>query len=91
MERTFRSDPNDIDVWLSAAAGKTNYPLHDFDGRSLHVVALEQLVNAGVPAINIEIDSTDTTTDERLFSHSEFLKGNRLVDGRQAVVAMMRR
>jgi copper oxidase (laccase) domain-containing protein len=91
MEIAFNSNPNDIAVWLSPAAGEQNYPLYDFDNRSLHEVAVEQLLSAGVSSTNIEIDSTDTTSNDKLFSHSEFLKGNRLVDGRQAVVVMMRR
>jgi len=45
---------------------------------------------AGIDRNNIDIDSRDTTTDSTLFSHSEFLKGNRSTDGRQAVVCMMK-
>jgi len=80
----------DIRVWLSPAAGREKYPLHDFDNRSLHEVAVQQIMSAGVPAGNIQIDMRDTTKDDTMFSHSEFLRGNRKVDGRQAVVTMMR-
>lgn len=82
-------DPKDLTVWLSPAAGKTNYPLHGFDNRSLHEVAIEQLMNAGVSSATIEMSPIDTTTDERYFSHSEFLKGNRREDGRFAIIAVM--
>lgn len=90
MVREFGSHAEDIQVWLSPAAGKINYPLYAFNNRSLHEVAVEQLAAAGVVSENIQIDSRDTTTDEALFSHSEFLKGNRELDGRQAVVCMMK-
>jgi copper oxidase (laccase) domain-containing protein len=83
------SRPEDIEVWLSPAAGRQNYPLYDFDNRSLHEVALSQLMEAGVPNQNIEIDSRDTTLDTTFFSHSAYLKGDRETDGRQAVVALM--
>lgn len=90
MTEDFGTVPEDVQVWLSPAAGRQNYPLHDFSNRSLHEVALEQLLAAGVSQANITIDTRDTTQDDTLFSHSEFLRGNRALDGRQAVVAMMR-
>lgn len=90
MEREFGSSPSDVEVWMSPAAGKKNYPLYDFSLRSLHDVATEQLMSAGIQATNITVDTRDTTTDPGLFSHSEFKKGNRVVDGRQAVVCMMK-
>lgn len=90
MRDQFGAKPSELEIWLSPAAGKNNYPLYDFNNRSMHDVAHEQLLAAGVPAANITHDERDTTTDPALFSHSEFLKGNRPTDGRQAVVAMMR-
>lgn len=90
MANDFGTNPSELTVLLSAAAGRQNYPLYDFDNRSLHEVAIEQLLAAGVPAANIEIDERDTTQDNSLFSHSEFLKGNQALDGRQAIVCMMR-
>ena len=90
MVDEFGSQSANLHVWLSPAAGRENYPLYDFDNRSLHEVALEQLLAGGVASENITIDTRDTTTDTTLFSHSEFLKGNRELDGRQAVVAMMK-
>ena len=90
MKAEFGTDPSAVKVWLSPAAGRGNYPLHSFGNRSMHEVALEQLMAAGVQLENIIVDSRDTTTDSELFSHSEFLKGNRAIDGRQAVVCMLR-
>lgn len=89
MKDNFGTDARGVRIWLSAAAGGSNYPLHDFDGRSMHDVTLEQLRLAGIQRENITIDTRDTTTDQGLFSHSEFLRGNRDTDGRQAVVTMM--
>jgi copper oxidase (laccase) domain-containing protein len=89
MQQEFGTRPEALSVWLSPAAGRSNYPLHDFENRSLHEVTLQQLRSAGISMDNITIDSRDTTTDPSLFSHSEFLRGSRKQDGRQAVVAMM--
>ena len=90
MATQFLSTPSDVCVWLSPAAGRLNYPLYTFDNRSLHDVVLEQLLSAGVERASIQVDSRDTTTDESFFSHSEFLKGNRTTDGRQAVACVLR-
>lgn len=90
MQEQFGTNPDDVQVWLSPAAGKGNYPLYDFNNRSLHEVAHEQLLAAGVLTANITHDERDTATDHTLFSHSKYLKGNRQTDGRQAVVAMMK-
>ena len=79
-------DPKNLKVWLSPAAGKANYPLHAFDNRGLHEVAVEQITSAGVIREKIEISPIDTTTNPNYFSHSEFLKGKREVDGRFCVV-----
>jgi hypothetical protein len=86
----FGTDPANLQVRLSAAAGKERYPLFGFEGRSLQEVAMGQLQEAGVDLAKIVRDERDTTTDEHLFSHSEFLQGRRNLDGRQAFVAMMR-
>ena len=83
------SDPASLKVWLSPAAGKENYPLYSFDNRSLHDVATEQLLNAGVSAENITKSPIDSSVDVNYFSHSQFLKGNRETDGRFAVVATL--
>ena len=90
MSEKFGSKPSDIKVWLSPAAGRENYPMHDFNDKGLVEVTTEQLAAAGVPMGNVDIDERDTTKYQSFFSHSEFLKGNRKTDGRQAVVAQMR-
>jgi len=90
LQQTCNSNPADLKVWLSPAVGKATYPLTKKDGHSLHEEILAQLAQAGVLTNNIEVCEVDTATDENYFSHSEFKKGNRKLDGRFAVVAMMR-
>lgn len=89
MVATFGSDPADISVYMSPAAGKSNYPLFAFENRSMHEVTTEQLLDAGVSRSRIEVTDEDTTTNENYFSHSEFLKGHRETDGRHALVAWL--
>lgn len=86
----FQSNPKDVVVWLSPAAGKENYPLFTFENRGMHEVAIEQLLLAGIERENITLSPIDTTTNANYFSHSEFLKGNQRNDGRFAVVAVMK-
>ena len=80
----------DVLVWVSPSVGKATYPLAAFDGRALQDVIVEQLGRAGIAAKHIELSDVDTAHDDNYFSHSEFLKGNRDVSGRFAIVAMMR-
>lgn len=80
----------DLRVWLGPAAGRANYPLYAFGNRSLHEVAIEQLCAAGVAREAIVVDERDTASDETLFSHSQFLKGETAKGGRFAVAAMIR-
>lgn len=82
-------NPADLTVWLSPAAGKDYYPLFSFDNHSLHDVATEQLIEAGVQPQHITVSSIDSAADPLYYSHSQFLKGNRPNDGRFAVVAML--
>jgi len=90
MQQGFGLIQADIEVWLSPAAGRESYPLYDFNNRSLHEVAIQQLLEVGIFDEHIEIDGCDKTTDPALFSHSEFLNGNQPSDGRQTVVAIMK-
>lgn len=89
LQQQYACDAATLRVWLTPSAGKASYPMHMFDNRSLKEVAISQLVSAGILVDNITDDPTDTTTDKRYFSHSEFLKGNRLENGRHAIVAVM--
>jgi copper oxidase (laccase) domain-containing protein len=89
LKNEFDSNPADLKVWLSPAAGKENYPLHALNNKGLHEAVVEQMVQAGINFENIEVSHVDTTESLDYFSHSEFLKGNRTDDGRFAIVAMM--
>lgn len=90
MVEQFNCNPADITVWLSPAAGSEKYPLYDFDNRSMHDVATEQLLRAGILDTNITRSLIDTTKDTNYFSHSEFKKGNRPTDGRFCVLAYIK-
>lgn len=82
------SSAGDIHAWLSPAVGSATYPLHKFDGASLHEVAVEQLKKAGVAGDHIECSPINTAESSDYFSHSEHLKGNGEA-GRFAIVAQM--
>ena len=86
----FDCDVKDILVWLSPAADCASYPLYAFMNKSLHEVNKQQFINAGILEKNIQVSNIDTAIDENYYSHSQFLKGNREVDGRFAIVAMMK-
>lgn len=84
------ANAKNIQVWLSPAVGKATYPLHAFNGQSLHEVITDQLLKAGVLQENIEASKVDTANDENYYSHSQYLKGNEAEPGRFAVVAMIK-
>lgn len=86
----FGSDTKDLLVWLGPAPSEKTYPLFSFNNRSLHDINAEHLQNAGVNPRHITLCNTDTILDKNYFSHSEFLKGHRDIDGRYAIVGMMR-
>jgi copper oxidase (laccase) domain-containing protein len=90
LARNHHVNPEDLTVWLSPAAGSDAYPLFAFDNRSLHDVAIEQLVNGGILAKNITTSPIDVTNDGNYYSHSKFLKGAQTDDGRFAIAAVMR-
>lgn len=85
--RQYGSERSDILAYLSPAAGQGNYPIFDLENRGLHEVIVDQLQQAGLGENQIEVSPVDTTLDPRYFSHSEFLKGNRTMNGRQILIA----
>jgi len=89
LESNFHTDPSQLKVWLSPAVGKASYPLHAFEGKSLHEVAQMQLAKSGVLKSNIENASVDTATSKDYYSHSQYLQDNGM-PGRFAIVASMR-
>lgn len=90
LQQEFGSNPEDLRVWMSPSVGSDSYPLRAFANRSLREVALEQFIEAGVPHQQIESSTVDTAEDENYFSHSQYLSGEQMTDGRFAIVAMMR-
>jgi copper oxidase (laccase) domain-containing protein len=89
LQSCYNTDPRELKVWLSPGVGNATYPLHAFNGRSLHDVITTQLLDVGVQGYSIENGNIDTAGSEQYYSHSEFLKGNKQ-SGRFAIVAMMR-
>ena len=89
LVKNFDSDPSQLRVWLTPAAGKGNYSIWALDNKGMKEASLEQLLEAGIMQTNIIDNSADTTTDKSYYSYSEFLKGNRAEDGDHAIVAMM--
>ncbi len=89
LSRIFGSHPGDILVWCSPSPGVGSYPLYAFENKSLADVNKQHFIDSGIKEYNIEICTVDTSSDKNYFSYSEFIKGNRDVDGRFAVVAMI--
>lgn len=89
MRQQFGCDPAHVTIYMSPAAGKESYPLFVFDHRSLHDVASEQFIAAGILPQHIRIAEEDTTKHPEYFSHSEYLKGRQIHDGRHAIVAQL--
>lgn len=85
----FDSQPHKLNIWISPSVGGRSYPLYAFKGRSLAEVIVEQLLRAGADITRIEVAPVDTAESSDYFSHSRFLAGERLTDGRFAVAAMM--
>ena len=90
MMKKFNTSPGKLEIHFSPSAGRENYPLFSFGGKSLAEVAVEQLTAAGVRSETIELSLIDTTIDERYFSHSQYLKGRRPSDGRFAIISWLK-
>lgn len=91
LVKNFRSNPQNLKVWLSPAPNKEAYPIFKLNNQGMKEAVFEQLQRAGVRYENIIDNPADTATDDAYFSYSEFLKGNKPSEGRFAMVAMMTR
>ncbi len=89
MTASFGSRPSDLIIWMGPAAGSANYPLFSFENQSLHQVNRQHFIDASVDPAKITTSPIDTTNDTNYFSHSEFLKDRRSIDGLHAAVAML--
>ncbi|MEO7905149.1 MAG: laccase domain-containing protein, partial [Candidatus Saccharimonadales bacterium] len=90
LQDQFASQPDNLLVWLSPAVGASSYPLSGSDSAGLHDVITAQLLRSGVATSAIQTCAIDTAVSADYFSHSQFVAGNQAVDGRFAIVAMMR-
>ncbi|MDB5179498.1 MAG: Protein of hypothetical function [Candidatus Saccharibacteria bacterium] len=87
----YDSDPKEMKVWLGPAPGKDVYPIWALDNKGMKEVTFEQLHTAGILDDNIIDNPAETDKDQNYFSYSEFLKGQREIDGDHAMVAIMRK
>lgn len=85
----FGTDPSKLEVFFSPSAGRENYPVFSFEGKSLAEIAVTQLTAGGVAQSAVELSPIDTTRDDHYFSHSEFLKNHRKTDGRFAIAVWL--
>lgn len=90
LEQKFKSNPEELKIWMSPAVGKESYRLYGLDHKGLHEAILEQFHDAGVLSSNIEASPISTATSKNYFSHSAALKDESVTKGRFAVVAVMR-
>jgi copper oxidase (laccase) domain-containing protein len=68
--KTFGCDPRDLEIWLSPAAGKTNYLLWKRQNMSLREANVQDFLRAGVSSRNIVGGEIDTTIDPNYWSNS---------------------
>jgi len=85
----YSSDPAQLRVYLTPAAGKSEYTIWALDNKSIKEATREQLASAGVRDENIIDTAVETTNSSDYYSYSQFLQGNRTEDGDHAIVAMM--
>jgi copper oxidase (laccase) domain-containing protein len=89
LKQHFNTDPSQLLVWLSPAPSQQSYPIFALENKGMKQALHEQLSSAGVHSAAINDTDIDTTTDQRYYSHTAFLKGLKDTDGRFAMVAMM--
>jgi copper oxidase (laccase) domain-containing protein len=84
-----QSQPSELKIWMTPAAGKDVYPIWALGNRGMKEVALEQLAEAGIDPANITDNPVDTDKDPNYFSYTNFYNGRADVDGDHMIVAMM--
>jgi copper oxidase (laccase) domain-containing protein len=87
MTQQFGSKPEGLQIWLSPAGGKENFPVWALGNKGLRELALEQFAVASVNLTNITGDDIDTTTSPNYYSHSQALKTGQNLNKRFAIVA----
>ncbi len=89
LQDHYSSNPHALKIWLSPTVNKDVYKIYKLDDKGMKEAVYEQLVRAGVDTSNIDDNNDDTATNPDYFSYSEYLKGNKLVDGCYAMAAVL--
>ncbi len=89
LKEHYGVNPTILKVWLSATVNKEVYPIFKLDNKGMKEALYEQLLSVGIIEENIIDNKDDTATDSRYFSYSEFLKGNKSIDGTYAMITVM--
>lgn len=89
LVENYDSNPGTLKVWLSPTVNKDVYKIYELDNKGMKEAVYEQLAEAGVTTENITDNKDDTATNPNYFSYSEYLKGNKPVDGCYAMIAVM--
>jgi copper oxidase (laccase) domain-containing protein len=86
---TYGTHPNKLQLWLTPAVSKAAYQIWKLDNKGMKEAAFEQFAEAGVEKFQIHDNPTGTDIDKSYYSYSEYLKGNRPVDGDHGIVAVL--
>lgn len=89
LKERYGSKPENLKIWLSPTVNKDAYKIYKLDNKGMKEVLYEQLEKAGVDLANVIDNKDDTATNPEYYSYSEFLKGNKPIDGCYAMVAVM--
>lgn len=91
LVKEFGVNPTHLKVCLGPAPNKEVYPIYKLNNQGMKEATFAQLRAAGVQPENIIDNPADTATDDKYYSHSEFMKGNKPEAGRFAMVAVMKK
>lgn len=87
LEALYGSLASNMQIWLTPAAGASVYPIWALDNKGMKEATHEQLAAGGILIDNIQDNTAETTSDQRYFSYSEYLKGHRSEDGDHGMLA----
>jgi copper oxidase (laccase) domain-containing protein len=85
LEHEFGVEARNLHAWLGPSPSGDAYPIHDRGDRAFPDVVTEQLATAGLDAAHIVPSGIETDRDPDFFSHSEYLAGRQVTDGRHAM------
>ncbi len=78
MEQQLRTSSRYFKVYVTHAAQACSYTVYSMEGKSMQEIIKEALLQAGVSPKNISIGSKDTVKSPKYFSHSRFLRAEKL-------------